>query len=104
MLVCVCVCVCAPRATSVAPFRIVLIAYIYSLDGTTTYQYNAGAVSSYGAHSLIGAIGTAQAIVLGTSLLRRYCLVGRSALTSTRFHSSRDQADRSQNFGRVWTS
>lgn len=46
---------------------IALASYIYSLDGTTTYLYAAGATSSFGQHSLLGAIATAQAIVLAVS-------------------------------------
>ncbi len=34
-------------------YRLGLAAYIYSLDGTTTYSYLAFAVSSFGDHSLI---------------------------------------------------
>ncbi|KAL8278568.1 hypothetical protein RQP46_009060 [Phenoliferia psychrophenolica] len=40
------------------------VCYVYSLDGTTTYQYQAYATSSFDAHSTLGAIVTAQAIVL----------------------------------------
>ncbi|KAK4703700.1 hypothetical protein P7C70_g2520, partial [Phenoliferia sp. Uapishka_3] len=43
---------------------VALVAYVYSLDGTTTYQYQAYATSSFDSHSLLGAIVTAQAIVL----------------------------------------
>ncbi|KAF9014214.1 drug:h+ antiporter [Cyathus striatus] len=41
-----------------------LAAYIYSLDGTTTYNYLAFAVSSFGNHSLISSIQVAQAIIV----------------------------------------
>jgi len=40
-----------------------LAAYIYSLDGTTTWSYLAFAVSSFGKHSLISAIQVAQAVI-----------------------------------------
>ncbi|GAA5868058.1 hypothetical protein JCM8547_000791 [Rhodosporidiobolus lusitaniae] len=46
---------------------IALASYIYSLDGTTTWQYQALATSSFSLHSLLGAIGTAQAIVLAVT-------------------------------------
>ncbi|GAA5982518.1 hypothetical protein JCM10908_006680 [Rhodotorula pacifica] len=46
---------------------IALASYIYSLDGTTTYQYQAYATSSFAQHSLLGAIATAQAIVLAVT-------------------------------------
>ncbi|BGP27916.1 hypothetical protein JCM10295v2_006903 [Rhodotorula toruloides] len=46
---------------------IALASYIYSLDGTTTYLYAAGATSSFNQHSLLGAIATAQAIVLAVT-------------------------------------
>ncbi|KAF8640180.1 hypothetical protein AX16_010235 [Volvariella volvacea WC 439] len=41
-----------------------LAAYIYSLDGTTTYNYLAFAVSFFGAHSFIGPVQTAQSIIV----------------------------------------
>ncbi|GJN94076.1 hypothetical protein Rhopal_007140-T1 [Rhodotorula paludigena] len=44
-----------------------LAAYIYSLDGTTTWQYQFYATSDFALHSLLGAIGTAQAIVLAVT-------------------------------------
>merc|ERR1712093_119608 len=46
---------------------IALAAYIYSLEGTTTWQYGAYATSSFSQHSLLGAIGTAQAIILAVT-------------------------------------
>ncbi|GAA5964033.1 hypothetical protein JCM3765_007847 [Sporobolomyces pararoseus] len=46
---------------------VALASYIYSLEGTTTYQYMAYATSSFSAHSLLGAIGTAQAIILAVT-------------------------------------
>ncbi|BGP43753.1 hypothetical protein JCM10450v2_007944 [Rhodotorula kratochvilovae] len=48
---------------------IALAAYIYSLEGTTTWQYAAYATSSFSLHSLLGAIATAQAIVLAVTKL-----------------------------------
>lgn len=44
-----------------------LPAHPQSLDGTTTYQYQAYATSSFAQHSLLGAIATAQAIVLAVT-------------------------------------
>ncbi|KAJ8507930.1 hypothetical protein ONZ45_g9738 [Pleurotus djamor] len=41
-----------------------LAAYIYSLDGTTTYNYAAFAASEFGHHSLIGSISVAQSIIV----------------------------------------
>ncbi|KAF8198595.1 drug:h+ antiporter [Pholiota molesta] len=41
-----------------------LAAYIYSLDGTTTYSYLAFATSSFGDHSLISTIQVAQSIII----------------------------------------
>ncbi|EAU93687.1 ferrichrome-type siderophore transporter [Coprinopsis cinerea okayama7 len=41
-----------------------LAAYIYSLDGTTTYNYLAFAASYLGGHSLISTIQVAQAIIV----------------------------------------
>ncbi|KAL8284197.1 hypothetical protein RQP46_004946 [Phenoliferia psychrophenolica] len=55
-----------PRSKICLWVGVALAAYIYSLDGTTTYQYQAKATSSFSAHSLLGAVGTAQAIVLAT--------------------------------------
>ncbi|KAJ6630603.1 drug:h+ antiporter [Mycena sp. CBHHK59/15] len=39
-------------------------AYIYSLDGTTTYTYLTYAASEFGGHSLIGLIQVVQAIII----------------------------------------
>ncbi|GAA5993628.1 hypothetical protein JCM11641_001034 [Rhodosporidiobolus odoratus] len=56
------------RNSKIALFLgIALASYIYSLDGTTTYQYQALATSSFSAHSLLGAIATAQAIILAVT-------------------------------------
>ncbi|GAA5948649.1 hypothetical protein JCM21900_005200 [Sporobolomyces salmonicolor] len=56
------------RNSKIALFLgIALASYIYSLDGTTTYQYQAYAVSSFSSHSLLGAIATAQAIILAVT-------------------------------------
>ncbi|RXW16248.1 hypothetical protein EST38_g9606 [Candolleomyces aberdarensis] len=41
-----------------------LAAYIYSLDGTTTYSYLSFATSSFGGHTLISTIQTAQSIIV----------------------------------------
>lgn len=41
-----------------------IMAWIYSLDGVTTYLYTQYATSSFGQHSLLGAVGTVAAIVL----------------------------------------
>ncbi|KAF9443003.1 drug:h+ antiporter [Macrolepiota fuliginosa MF-IS2] len=41
-----------------------LAAYIYSLDGTTTYSYLAFATSGFGHHSLISTIQVAQSIII----------------------------------------
>lgn len=45
------------------PPSLALSAYIYSLDGTTTYNYLAFATSSFGHHSLISTIQVAQSII-----------------------------------------
>lgn len=42
-----------------------LAAYIYSLDGTTTYSYLSWAVSEFGKHSMISTIQVAQGIIGG---------------------------------------
>ncbi|GAA6059139.1 hypothetical protein JCM10212_003886 [Sporobolomyces blumeae] len=56
------------RNSKIALFvGIALASYIYSLEGTTTYQYANYATSSFSAHSLIGAIATAQAIILAVT-------------------------------------
>ncbi|GAA5908451.1 uncharacterized protein JCM6883_005550 [Sporobolomyces salmoneus] len=56
------------RNSQIALFiGVALASYIYSLEGTTTYQYLAYATSSFSAHSLLGAIGTAQAIILAVT-------------------------------------
>lgn len=60
--------VCRGRNSKIALFvGIALAAYIYSLDGTTTWQYQFYATSDFALHSLLGAIGTAQAIVLAVT-------------------------------------
>ncbi|KAJ7510037.1 major facilitator superfamily domain-containing protein [Mycena galericulata] len=41
-----------------------LAAYIYSLDGTTTYTYLTYATSEFGGHSLLGPIQVAQGIII----------------------------------------
>ncbi|KAJ3008676.1 hypothetical protein HKX48_008399 [Thoreauomyces humboldtii] len=46
---------------------VAMICYTYSLDGVTTYLYQAYATSSFSEHSDLGAIVTAQAIVLAVS-------------------------------------
>ncbi|KAK4706129.1 hypothetical protein P7C70_g65, partial [Phenoliferia sp. Uapishka_3] len=55
-----------PRSKICLWVGVALASYIYSLDGTTTYQYQARATSTFQAHSLLGAVSTAQAIVLAT--------------------------------------
>ncbi|GAA6013856.1 hypothetical protein JCM11491_000447 [Sporobolomyces phaffii] len=56
------------RNSKIALFvGVALASYIYSLEGTTTYQYLAYATSSFSAHSLLGAISTAQAIILAVT-------------------------------------
>ncbi|GAA5823732.1 hypothetical protein JCM5353_008574 [Sporobolomyces roseus] len=56
------------RNSKIALFvGVALASYIYSLEGTTTYQYLAYATSSFSAHSLLGAIATAQAIILAVT-------------------------------------
>ncbi|KAJ2956538.1 hypothetical protein NQZ79_g7636 [Umbelopsis isabellina] len=42
---------------------VALIAYAYSLQSNTTYNYTAYATSSFGEHSLLGAISTATTII-----------------------------------------
>ncbi|RXK36198.1 hypothetical protein M231_06542 [Tremella mesenterica] len=57
-----------------------LSAYIYSLDGTTTWQYLTYATSSVLKHSLTGTISTAQAIIIavGKPLMAKLAdVVGR---------------------------
>ncbi|BGP20482.1 hypothetical protein JCM10213v2_008643 [Rhodosporidiobolus nylandii] len=46
---------------------IALASYIYALDGNTTWQYQAYATSSFAQHSLLGAIATAQAIIIAVA-------------------------------------
>ncbi|GAA5902498.1 hypothetical protein JCM6882_002768 [Rhodosporidiobolus microsporus] len=46
---------------------IALASYIYSLDGTTSWQYQAYATSDFALHSLLGAIGTANAIIIAVT-------------------------------------
>ncbi|CAL1710437.1 unnamed protein product [Somion occarium] len=41
-----------------------LAAYVYSLDGSTTYMYLSFAASSFGEHSLIASIQVAQSIII----------------------------------------
>ncbi|KAF9065856.1 drug:h+ antiporter [Rhodocollybia butyracea] len=43
---------------------VALISYVYSLDGQTTWIYQVYATSSFNQHSLLGAVSTAQAIIL----------------------------------------
>lgn len=43
--------------------RIGLASYIYSLDGTTTYNYLAFATSAFDKHSLISTIQVAQSVI-----------------------------------------
>ena len=45
-----------------------LAAYIYSLDGTTTYSYLSFATSSFGGHTLVSTIQTAQSIISASRL------------------------------------
>lgn len=47
--------------------RIALVAYVYSLDGSTSYLYLAFATSSFSDHSLLSSIGVAQAIILAVA-------------------------------------
>lgn len=49
-----------------------LAAYIYSLDGTTTYTYLAFATSSFGHHSLISTIQVAQSIISTFEILKSH--------------------------------
>ncbi|KAJ3740665.1 drug:h+ antiporter [Lentinula detonsa] len=53
-----------PKSRIVFWIGIALISYVYSLDGETTYTYQTYATSSFNQHSLLGAIATAQAIIL----------------------------------------
>jgi len=51
-------------APFIKPFsNLGLSAYIYSLDGVTTWSYLAFATSTFGGHSLIASIQTAQSII-----------------------------------------
>ncbi|KAI9271902.1 major facilitator superfamily domain-containing protein, partial [Phascolomyces articulosus] len=43
---------------------ILMVYYIYSLDGTTTFNYMAMATSSFGQHSILGTVATAGAIII----------------------------------------
>lgn len=47
--------------------RIALVAYVYSLDGSTSYLYLAFATSSFQDHSLLSSISVAQAIILAVA-------------------------------------
>ena len=49
--------------------RIGLASYIYSLDGTTTYNYLAFATSSFDKHSLISTIQVAQSVISKPSIV-----------------------------------
>ncbi|KAJ6597052.1 drug:h+ antiporter [Mycena vulgaris] len=55
-----------------------LAAYIYSLDGSTTYTYLSYATSEFGGHSLIGPIQVAQGIIIavGKPLIAEIADVG----------------------------
>ncbi|KAE9398857.1 drug:h+ antiporter [Gymnopus androsaceus JB14] len=53
-----------PRSKIAFWVGVALISYVYSLDGETTYTYQAYATSSFNQHSLLGAVSTAQAIIL----------------------------------------
>jgi len=52
-----------PGLMSHTSYSLGLAAYIYSLDGTTTWNYLAFATSSFGDHSLISTIQVAQSII-----------------------------------------
>lgn len=56
-----------PRSKVALGLGVALVAYIYSLDGTTTYQYLAFATSFFGQHSLLATIQVAQAIILAVT-------------------------------------
>ncbi|BEI91445.1 uncharacterized protein CcaverHIS019_0402650 [Cutaneotrichosporon cavernicola] len=43
---------------------LLLAAYVYSLDGMTTYLYNAAAWSEFGLHSSLGRVQTANSIII----------------------------------------
>ena len=59
---------CRGRNSKIAlAIGIALASYIYSLEGSTTWQYAAYASSSFSQHSLLGAIATAQAIILAVT-------------------------------------
>lgn len=53
-----------PRSKIFLYLGIALVAYVYSLDGTTTYLYQAQATSAFDQHSTLAAIGVATAIIL----------------------------------------
>ncbi|KAF5383397.1 hypothetical protein D9757_006152 [Collybiopsis confluens] len=53
-----------PKSRTAFWIGVALISYVYSLDGLTTYTYQTYATSSFNEHSLLGAIATAQAIIL----------------------------------------
>ncbi|GAA5833685.1 hypothetical protein JCM11251_003205 [Rhodosporidiobolus azoricus] len=56
------------RNSKIALFvGIALASYIYSLDGTTSWQYQAYATSDFALHSLLAAIGTANAIIIAVT-------------------------------------
>lgn len=50
-----------------APLLCHVVVDTYSLDGTTSWQYAAFATSSFSLHSLLGAVATAQAIIIAVA-------------------------------------
>ncbi|GMK58689.1 hypothetical protein CspeluHIS016_0601310 [Cutaneotrichosporon spelunceum] len=53
-----------PKTRWILFISLLLAAYVYSLDGMTTYLYNAAAWSQFGQHSSLGTIQTANSIII----------------------------------------
>lgn len=51
-------------STFILFFGVALMAYVYSLDGTTTWFYQINTTSEFDQHSLIGSVATISAIVI----------------------------------------
>jgi len=51
-------------STAILFFGVALMAYVYSLDGTTTWFYQMNTTNAFDEHSLIGSVATVSAIVI----------------------------------------
>ncbi|KLT42926.1 MFS general substrate transporter [Cutaneotrichosporon oleaginosum] len=54
----------SPKTKWILFISLLLAAYVYSLDGMTTYLYNAAAWSEFGLHSSLGTVQTANSIII----------------------------------------